>query len=360
MAKAPIGYLNIRERVDGREVRTVVIDTQRGPLVRMAFELYATGTYGFHDLIDALTDAGLRTRPTKKHPAGQPISIARIGAILRNRYYLGYVTHGGVEYKGRHEPLVTQELFERVQRVLDGERGGGTRARVHHHYLKGSLGCPRCSRRLMIMRGKGKRGDLYFYFICRGRRDHTCDLPYLPVPAVEKAVESFYSTISLPAGARERIMKAIDDAMVSDSEINEERRDAIKKQLIKLDNQEDGFLDLVGNPEWPNEKIALRLRRVRDERARLEEQLERTERPDLDAGRAAIGMVLDLLAQPEELYRVASERARRALNQALFMRLYVDGDESGPQVIREEPTSPFAPFIGAYRGAQQNGDAAHV
>ncbi|MGW3769050.1 hypothetical protein [Actinomadura verrucosospora] len=52
------------------------------------------------------------------------------------------------------------------------------------------------------MRGKGKRGDLYFYFICRGRQRRTCDLPYLPVPAVETAVEHYYASIALPAGLR--------------------------------------------------------------------------------------------------------------------------------------------------------------
>lgn len=356
VGRAPIGYLNTREKIDGREVRTVVIDPVRGPLVRMAFELYATGTYGFHDLIDTLTDAGLRTRPEKRKPAGGPISIAKLGVMLRSRFYLGYVTHKGQEFRGRHEPLVTQELFDRVQEVLNSQRGGGTRARVHHHYLKGTLWCPRCSRRLMIMRGKGKRGDLYFYYICRGRQSHTCDLPYLPVPTVEKAVERYYSTIALPAGMRARITDAMDLAMASDTEINDERRDAIKRQKNKLDQQEDQYLDLVGDPDWPKDKIAERLRRVRDERARLEEQLERTERPDLDAGRAALSMVLDLLTQPDELYRVASERARRALNQALFSRLYVDADEAGPRVMGDEPTEPFAPVINAHRGTQQNGD----
>jgi site-specific DNA recombinase len=89
---APVGYLNIREKFEGREIRAVAIDHVRSPLVRMAFELYATGTYGFHDLIAALTDAGLRMKPTKAHPAGAPISIASLGRILRSRYYLRYVT----------------------------------------------------------------------------------------------------------------------------------------------------------------------------------------------------------------------------------------------------------------------------
>src|SRR3569833_2166223 len=188
VGRAPIGYLNVRENFEGREVRTVAVDPVRGPLIRMAFELYATGTYGFHDLIKALTDAGLRTKPNKRYPAGTPISLHTIGKLLRDRYYLGYVNRKGVEYKGRHEPLVDQPLFDRVQENLDGERGGGTRNRKYNHYLKGTVWCRRCKRRLMIMRGKNRRGDVYFYYICRRRQNRTCDNPYMPVTEVEKAV----------------------------------------------------------------------------------------------------------------------------------------------------------------------------
>jgi len=180
VGKAPIGYINVREKFEGREVRTVALDPERAPLVRMAFELYATGSYGFHGIIDLLTNAGLRTRPTKKNPSGTPLSIHKLGSILRDRYYLGYVTHQGIEYPGRHEPLVTREIFDRVQVMLDNRRAGGVRERNHNHYLKGTVWCYRCERRLIINRAKNKQGILYFYYLCRGRRDETCDLPTCP------------------------------------------------------------------------------------------------------------------------------------------------------------------------------------
>src|SRR5262245_21354109 len=78
--KAPIGYLNVRENFECREVRTIVLDPERAPLVRMAFELYATGSYEFHALIELLTNAGLRTKPTKRNPAGIPVSINELGS----------------------------------------------------------------------------------------------------------------------------------------------------------------------------------------------------------------------------------------------------------------------------------------
>ena len=154
---APISYRNVRFQFDGREVRTIELDPDRAPFVRMAFELYATGNYGFHNLRAALTDAGLRTKGTRRY-GPRPISLHSLGNLLRDRYYLGYVTHDGIEYDGRHEPLITSDLFDRVQRVLDVERGGGTRERVNDHYLKGTLWCARCGRRLILRPSTGKSG----------------------------------------------------------------------------------------------------------------------------------------------------------------------------------------------------------
>ncbi|QSB06094.1 recombinase family protein [Natronoglycomyces albus] len=116
--QAPIGFRNAGETVEGREIRTVSVDEERAPFIRIMFELYASGTYSLKKLQRAVTDAGLRTRPSKRCPAGREVPMYTVGTILRNRYYFGRVTFKGVEHQGRHEPLVSQELFDRVQEVL--------------------------------------------------------------------------------------------------------------------------------------------------------------------------------------------------------------------------------------------------
>jgi site-specific DNA recombinase len=59
---APLGYLNVGEKIEGREVRTIAVDDERAPFVVMMFKLYATGRYSFKDLQRAVTEAGLLTR----------------------------------------------------------------------------------------------------------------------------------------------------------------------------------------------------------------------------------------------------------------------------------------------------------
>jgi len=101
---------------------------------------------------------------------------------------------------------------------------------------------------------------------------------------------------------------------------------------------EDGYLDLIGDPNWPKEKITPRLRQVRDDRERLQRQLAATDNPQISAGREAIEILLDLLNDPREIYRLASKRARKVLNQAFFVKIYVEMDPGGPYVATDEVT----------------------
>jgi hypothetical protein len=51
------------------------VDPVSGPLIRLAFELYASGAYTVRACIQALTDAGLPTKPSRRYPNGSPISV---------------------------------------------------------------------------------------------------------------------------------------------------------------------------------------------------------------------------------------------------------------------------------------------
>ncbi len=107
--------------------------------------------------------------------------------MLRDPYYTGAVIYKGeVVPNGRHEAIVPQRLFDRVQDVMDARIQRGTRSLVHHHYLKGLLFCQRChevgrTSRLIYSEGRSRNGAIYCYFKCVGRQDGTCDLPHLRI-----------------------------------------------------------------------------------------------------------------------------------------------------------------------------------
>ncbi|MGW5053542.1 recombinase family protein [Actinokineospora sp. NPDC004072] len=224
--RAKIGYLNVHENHDGHHVATVAIDPDRAPLVRLGFELMASGEHTLETVHQMLVDAGLMALPHGKRPV-RPIARSKVATMLRDRYYLGYVTFKGVEYQGRHEPLITPELFHRVQKVLDSHSGAGTRNRRHHHYLKGSLYCARCGNRLIISIAKG----IYEYWLCRGRQPRICDLPYLAVGHVEKAVTAHWATLVFPQDFRTRVEEILDRELADSTHTLESHRTALEQRL---------------------------------------------------------------------------------------------------------------------------------
>jgi site-specific DNA recombinase len=335
---AKIGYLNSRILVDGRKVNSITVDEERAPLVIRGFELFATGKYTLDSLLEIVTDAGL-TAPNQT----KPITRDTLHRMLRQRYYIGKLSYKGVEYQGRHEPLISEELFNRVQRVLDSHQGSGTRERQHPHYLKGLVYCGRCKHRFTIMPGRGN-GGTYFYFICRGRQQKLCNHPYVPVDVMEQAVEQHYAEAVIVASdvrdlGRARVHEAVD----SHYELSDELRQQFATRLEKLDSKESYFLDLAAEEGWPKDKLRTKLTDIRTEQGQIRRQLEHAEN-QLQVGRDIFLSALDLLDKPDELYITGNEVVRSILNRAFFTRLYVDGS----RVTDQELNEPFDTLHEAY------------
>jgi site-specific DNA recombinase len=160
---APLGYLNVRD--EGQP--TLVHDKNRAPLVREAFELFATGQYTKAEVLARVTASGLRTTSGKK------VSAQTFDALLRKPVLAGWmvVPDWGMREKGAFEPLVSEELFNRVQDVLDGKRLSVT------PHIKNSPDFPlrvfiRCAVCETPITGSWSRGrkKKYPYYRCRNRQ----------------------------------------------------------------------------------------------------------------------------------------------------------------------------------------------
>jgi hypothetical protein len=89
-----------------------------------AFERYATGEWTLQRLAGELAHQGLTNRGQRGKPAA-PITWQGLAKILANPVHIGVVEWNGVQYPGTHEPLVTPEVFRRVQELLAARAAGG-------------------------------------------------------------------------------------------------------------------------------------------------------------------------------------------------------------------------------------------
>ncbi len=322
---APLGYKNVRFMVDGREVRTVDIDEERAPLVRKAFELFATGEYSLKQLHRKLTALGLTTRPTPKRPAG-PLSLSKLAVLLRNRYYLGVVSYRGVEHPGKHPALIGVELFNRVQMILDERDQHVIKPRRHHHYLRGLLSCGRCGSRLQYTTGRGNGGE-FDYFVCTRRlRGQGCKLPYLPAVDVETRIEQAWpqwaklDNLDAEAVGTELQALVVDDSSQTDRLLRARRRIArLEKERVKLVQM--AYADVIPMDLLKAEQQ--RITRELEEAGRDQQEAEHSSAGVMDVYKKAQG----LMQRAAEAYRLGGPEVRRLLTRAFIQRIEVDTDE---------------------------------
>jgi site-specific DNA recombinase len=336
--RAPIGYVNVRERVGGHDVAKIEFDPERATLVREAFRLYATGEYSILDLQATMHAKGLSS-PHARRAAGAPMSASKIAEMLANPFYVGVVEWGGVRYEGQHRPLVSHSLFERVQDVLRAHDRVGVRHRRHDHYLKGLLFCGECGRRLSLTLAKGT----YLYFYCLGQRGQIrtgCRQPYILAGDAEALVEDVYRRVQLPSSWVEQLTAELEAEIAERQAESMERRTAFTKKLAKIADERQKLLRaFYGN--------AIPIELLKSEQDRLSED-ERAAKQELDVAQADLGGWEDVLRTAIELagncyaaYMKARLPVRRRFNQAVLEAVYV----KDRKVARAEFSEVFAPLF---------------
>ena len=163
---APIGFITDSRQKAGPNLFP---DPKRASLVGKAFELYATGRYTKKEVLNIITKKGLRTR------RGLPMSVQTFGMMLRKPVYCGLISGTALEHpaRGLHQPIISRDLFETVQRVLAGKKLNiaPEKSTLNPAFpLKNFVRCTACGTKLTGGFGRGKSGKLFGYYWCRNPR----------------------------------------------------------------------------------------------------------------------------------------------------------------------------------------------
>jgi DNA invertase Pin-like site-specific DNA recombinase len=155
-----LGYLKIPQE-DGRS--KVVQDPLVAPLIKQAFELFATGRYQRVEVLRIVTAAGLVSKK------GRKLSAQSFHNLLRNPFYAGKLVVGRwqIDCKGAFEPIVSKETFRLVELIFAGKRpSSNVRQRSHPDFpLRHFVLCGSCERPLTGSWSTGRR-ERYAYYHC--------------------------------------------------------------------------------------------------------------------------------------------------------------------------------------------------
>ena len=235
----PAGVLEHDLGADGK--RIIVPDPVLGPIVTKIFEWFASGEYSLKTLAKKAYGEGFRFRKSRRqdspdHTAQDPPETDLYGGFqLRGR-----------TYQGSHEPLVTREVWDRVQEILDGRHATRHRKVTHDFVYSGLVRCGHCG---CSMVGEVKKGR-YVYYHCTGYRGK-CPEPYTREEILEQKIAGALRALVIPPAVLAWLQSelVVADRTEQATRVQTERRQQMEIERLQArmevlyDDRLDGRID---------------------------------------------------------------------------------------------------------------------
>lgn len=172
---APLGYMHDPNVKKGQ--KKILIDPERAPVIIRAFEKVAYEGCSGRKLLDWFNkEITFSTR------SGKRIVLSGIYRILQDSFYYGkfeYPVRSGIWYDGKHEPLISKELFLQVRErlAITPRRHPGT----HEFDFIRLIYCGACGSSISaeekFKNQKNGNKHRYVYYHCSKGKDRDCKQP---------------------------------------------------------------------------------------------------------------------------------------------------------------------------------------
>jgi len=255
-------------------------------IVRKMFKMYAFAKEGASAICHQLNEAGDRNRNGQKW--GRRVVLY----MLKNPVYVGKIRWREVLYKGHHDPLVSDVLFEKANEVLQ-ERHEELKGRQWHNgderLLTGIIKCARCKSHMFGASGC-KKGHAIPYYVCSKRfNQHECEQDYVRAELLESAVIEDVKAMFRDEQFMARIWAEANRRLSAEKPDVEKEIGKVETQMIKtratIERYFKAFEAKTMKPELCTQRVQdlnARLEELQAEKRNLDSRRERLELPAID------------------------------------------------------------------------------
>ena len=299
---APLGYVN-----NGKgKVKT--IDPEKGKLIKILFELYASKKYSLRSLSIEMEKRGLR------NINGRKVCKNGIFTILQNPFYIGIMSVKNQTFKGKHKPLISTKLFNKVQLIMKYKQN---RKVFKHDYLfRKMFKCKICNHTMI---GEKQKGRVYY-------RCHTknCETKSIREDYVERYVINSLKTIELDKSEvqifentflhNKQKLKSLKQNLRRNLMLQKSNAEAKEEKLL------DAYLDNVIDKTTYDKRrknLLIKIQGLSEEIKSLDESKNTT--------LEKIEIFLELCKSPINIYKSGIFEEKRELIENITSNLLVDG-----------------------------------
>ena len=213
--RAPYGYKNIRNQQGKNDI---AVDNVNAPFIKRAFEIYSSGNISIEDTSQQLLDEGFLYRSYLRR-----IPRSALELILKNPFYMGKFRFRGKIMNGKHTPLISEKLFQKVQNAF--KKDGKPLYKKHSFLLGNLLTCGYCGCSIV---GEMKKKKYTYYHCSWGHGKSNCEnRKYYNEQEILSQLDKAIKAIDISTELKDEILECM-------QELNEKEQIYHKENLSRL------------------------------------------------------------------------------------------------------------------------------
>ena len=223
---ATVGYKNVK--IAGRS--TIEQDEIMSPLILKTFQLIASNIYPTEEVRKIMTKEGLLNKK------GKPFSKGYFYAMLTNELFAGWIVKFGERHRGTFTAIISDELFNQVQRVLKHK------GRKHSAYVTDHPDFPlrkfvvnENGKKLTGSWSKGRNKRYPFYRFGGNNSNHNRD-------KFEEAFMKYLDEYSFDEVKLKRLKELVKENLVKATLDQRKEVDRLKKYIHELTEKQTGII----------------------------------------------------------------------------------------------------------------------
>jgi len=316
--RPPLGYKGVRGGT-GRKTIPDLPDEPTFSMLKRAFTEYATGAYTQAEMGRRMNAWGLFAQ------RGKSFAPQSLYSLFTNEFYAGILVDPwtGEEHVGKHAPLVSRELFARVQRAIAARNRSVAHRKERKEFpLRGLVRCDACQHELTgaFSRGRNRR---YQYYLC-GSRQCSRRGKSLPASEVESEFALFLGTIAPRPELIHRIGESVIKLAEQDARNLSAERQRRRKRLGQVEAEMDELIRMRAQQLITDEEFTKCKKRLAEQRFAIERQANQI--TDLVQVRKDLEKILEPLTNLQATWQSLTPPLRRRFDHLILPTGFVAGN----------------------------------
>ena len=216
--------------------RRFYVDEEEAAIVREIYERYASGETKAEIIRD------LKRRRVKTS-LGKEFSPNSLSHLLSNKRYIGVYLYKGKETPGGMPRILDDDLFYRVQSMMNKNKNAPARTHGEGEYLLTTkLFYGKCERMMVGESGKSHTGAMHYYYKCSGaKRLKDCDKKAVRKDWIERVVVR----LTIQRVMDEEKINRLIDAILVMQEQEDTTTPALRSQLAEIESAISNLLKAI-------------------------------------------------------------------------------------------------------------------